>query len=83
MEETNKEILQKSCSLAFENDLTICHLNAEKINDEKKRSQKVTKWVKKMWSHTSKNGLFITVWPGNATQKAFVGIALNKAEIND
>ncbi len=47
-----------------------------------KRSIKyVKKWTEKLWSHTSQNGLFITVWPGNKTQNAFVGISLNKAKV--
>ena len=47
-----------------------------------KRSVKyVKKWTEKLWSHTSQNGLFITVWPGNKNQNAFVGISLNKAKV--
>ena len=47
-----------------------------------KRSVKyVKKWTEKLWSHTSQNGLFMTVWPGNKNQNAFVGISLNKAKV--
>ncbi len=47
-----------------------------------KRSVKyVKKWTEKLWSHTSQNGLFITVWPGDKNQNAFVGISLNKAKV--
>ncbi len=46
----------------------------------KNKSMKyVKKWTEKLWSHTSQNGLFVTVWPGDKNQNAFVGIALNKA----
>ena len=48
---------------------------------EKKLAKKVRKMIKQLWSHTSKNGLFITVWPGTKTHNAFVGIAINKESI--
>ena len=46
--------------------------------NEKKLVKKVGKMTKRLWSHTSVNGMFITVWPGSKTQNAFVGIAINK-----
>ena len=46
--------------------------------NEKKLVKKVRKMTKRLWSHTSVNGMFITVWPGSKTQNAFVGIAINK-----
>jgi len=47
----------------------------------KKTVNHIRKWTEKVWSHTSQNGLFVTVWPGDTNQNAFVGIALNKAKI--
>ena len=76
----NKETVTKSCDSCFNHDLTLCHINAGTLSEEK-RMLKVKKWTKKLWSHTSTNGLFITMWTGTATQKAFVGIAVNKAKI--
>ena len=75
---TDKEAIGKSCESAFKNNLTLCHVNTCELTEEKKVS-KVKKWTKKLWSHTSTNGLFVTVWTGTPLQKAFVGIALNKA----
>ena len=49
--------------------------------EEKKLVKKVRKMTKRLWSHTSKNGLFITVWPGTKTHNAFVGIAVNKGSV--
>ena len=53
----------------------------EDIEEERRLVKKVRKMTKRLWSHTSKNGLFITVWPGTKSQNAFVGIAINKASI--
>ena len=113
---TNKEVISKSCSNCFDNNLTICHVdftskmqklsqNKEKIagktnadftdkpfapkdnttkeeNDQEERLvKKVRRMIKELWSHTSKNGLFITIWPGTKTENAFVGIAINKENI--
>ena len=68
----------KGCESAFKNNLTLCHVSAGELCEEKAAS-KVKKWTKKLWDHTSTNGLFVTVWTGTPLQKAFVGIALNKA----
>jgi hypothetical protein len=76
----SKGSIEETCSATFNNDLTLCHLNLDSVSDEKKIS-KAKKWTKKLWSHTSTNGLFVTIWTGSATQRAFVGIALNKAQI--
>ena len=113
---TNKEVISKSCSNCFDNNLTICHVdftskmqklsqNKEKPagktnadftdkpfapednttkeeNDQEERLvKKVRRMIKELWSHTSKNGLFITIWPGTKTENAFVGIAINKESI--
>ena len=74
----SKESVEKACEACFKHNLTLCHLDAKTLSDEKKWS-KVKKWTKKMWSHTSINGLFVTVWTGTEEQNAFVGVALNKA----
>ena len=76
--QTNKEAIEKSCDSTFQNDMTICHLDLKDV-EEGKKLKKAKKWTKTMWSHTSKNGLFVSVWTGSPTQNAFVGIAINKA----
>ena len=54
----------------------------EKESDKELRlMKKVRKTIKRLWSHTSKNGLFVTIWPGSKTENAFVGIAVNKESI--
>ena len=78
--ENRKNSIEKACNSAFHHDMTFCHIDMEGLEQDKK-IQKAKKWTKKIWEHTSTNGLFIGVWTGNAVQKAFVGIALNKAEI--
>ena len=78
--ESRKSSMEKACNSAFHHDMTLCHIDMEGL-DEDKKVQKAKKWTKKLWEHTSTNGLFVTVWTGSAVQKAFVGIALNKAEI--
>ena len=75
---TEKESVQKSCESTLKHNLTLCHVNSEELSAEKKVA-KVKKWTKKLREHTSLNGLFVTVWTGTPLQKAFVGIALNKA----
>ena len=75
---TDKESINKGCESAFKHNLTLCHISAGELSEEKKVS-KLKKWTKKLWDHTSTNGLFVTVWTGTPEQKAFVGIALNKA----
>lgn len=84
---SDKESIKKSCELSFSHNLTICHtdlsslIESENGESHKRKSVKyVKKWTEKMWSHTSLNGLFVTVWPGDKNQNAFVGIALNKAK---
>ena len=75
---TDKESINKGCESAFKHHLTLCHVSAGELSEEKKVTQ-LKKWTKKLWEHTSTNGLFVTVWTGTPEQKAFVGIALNKA----
>ncbi len=75
-----KETIASGCRLGFEQDLTICHVNANEVSEEK-RLKKVVKWSQKLESHTSINGLFLTVWSGSEEQAAFVGIKLNKEQI--
>ena len=79
--ESRKETIEKACNAAFSHDMTLCHVDLNSL-DEAKKVSKAKKWTKKMWEHTSTNGLFVTVWTGSAVQKAFVGIALNKASID-
>ena len=79
--ENRKESIEKACNAAFSHDLTLCHVDLNGLEDAKKLS-KTKKWTKKVWEHTSTNGLFVTVWTGSPIQRAFVGIALNKASID-
>ena len=53
----------------------------EENDQEERLVKKVRRMIKELWSHTSKNGLFITIWPGTKTENAFVGIAINKENI--
>ena len=59
----------------------VCDKTDTNEEEERKLVKKVRKMTKRMWSHTSQNGMFITVWPGTKTQNAFVGIAINKAPV--
>ena len=57
--------------------MTICHIDTRNLSQDSKWI-KVKKYIKKIWSQTCVNGLFVTVWTGSEEQKAFVGVALNK-----
>ena len=74
--EKNKAGVAEACSLAFEQNLTLCHVTTED-------KVKVKKWTKKLWNHTCSNGVFLTIWTGSATNsRAFVGIGINKVKID-
>ena len=74
--EKNKAAVAEACSLAYEQNLTLCHV----VTEDK---DKVRKWTKKLWNHTCSNGLFLTIWTGSPTKsRAFVGIGINKAKID-
>ena len=74
--ETGKDAVSKACDSAFDNDLTICHV--QMAPEDGKKWKSLSKMTMKLWSHTSENGMFITVWNGSKDQNAFVGIALKK-----
>jgi hypothetical protein len=76
--ETSKCTMETSATSLSKNNLTICHLDAQTVEDGEKRVSKAKKWTKKMWSHTSTNGLFVVVWSGSPTSHAFIGMAINK-----
>lgn len=77
-----KEAVKKACQLAFESDLNLCHVQMDQQAEASDKVKKMSKWTKKVWSHTSINGMFITVCTGSPVdQRAFLGIALNKANI--
>ena len=69
-----------ACGTCHEQDMTLCHVSLESLNNDKNLN-KLKKWTNKVWSSTQTNGLFVTIWTGSPTQRAFVGMALNKAEI--
>ena len=79
-----KDAVSKACDSAFDNNLTICHIKAQAdgTTENPKIWKKVSKITKKLWSHTSQNGMFITVWNGSKEQNAMVGIALKKQQID-
>ena len=76
---TSKDTIKKTCDHSLKHNMTICHVDCKSLDDDKKWT-KVKKWTKKVKDVTALNGLFVTIWTGTETQKAFVGIALNKEE---
>ena len=76
----SKEAVKTACGACLEHAMTLCHVSLESLSIDKNLN-KLKKWTNKMWSSTPINGLFVTIWTGSPTQRAFVGIALNKAEI--
>ena len=78
--ETPKSAVTMACDSAFDNDLTICHVDVGDYEGEK-RWQKLAKLTKRMSNHTSQNGIFISVWSGSEDQNALVGLRFNKEEV--
>ncbi|TRY70658.1 hypothetical protein TCAL_02867 [Tigriopus californicus] len=72
-----KATLQEACDSVLNNQLTFCHLQ---VSDVAKPWKSVQKAVKKIWSHTSNNGIFITVLTGTKEENAMVGIALKRVQ---
>lgn len=70
-----KATLQEACDSVLNNQLTFCHLS---VSEETKPWKRVQKAVKKLWSHTSNHGIFVTVFTGNKEENALLGIALKK-----
>eukprot|EP00095_Tigriopus_kingsejongensis_P007694 maker-scaffold142_size315517-snap-gene-0.17 protein:Tk07694 transcript:maker-scaffold142_size315517-snap-gene-0.17-mRNA-1 annotation:"rna exonuclease nef-sp-like isoform x4" len=70
-----KSTLKLACDSALANNLTLCHIRAPQGDDMWKKVQKATK---KLWRHTSVNGMFITVLTGSVDENAFVGVAMNR-----
>ena len=68
-------------SFSLYHDLRIVFKRITIFRLNKKSVKSIKKWTEKIWTHTSQNGLFVTVWPGDKNQNAFVGISLNKAKI--
>merc|ERR1740128_645233 len=69
----NKEVLEKGKSCAVEHNLSITHFNLNQVK-ESKRSEKAEKFCKEMFSHTSANGLFMVILPGDKETNAAAGL---------
>jgi hypothetical protein len=72
-----KATVTEACSKAFEHSLTVCHVGREENDGEEEWSGRAAKAVRKLWKHTSQNGMFVCVAGGTKTQSAVVGVALN------
>jgi len=71
----NKEVLEKGKSCAVEHNLSITHFNLNQVK-ESKRSEKAEKFCQEMFSHTSANGLFLVILPGDKETNASAGLKI-------
>ena len=83
-ETANKEALEAASVAAVEHNMTICHVN---INDngegdleEESKVKRMKKFTKKMYEHTSVNGMFMLIMSGTKNQNSVAGIVVKKPE---
>lgn len=75
----SKEAVEEATASAVEHNLTICHINLGEFEPEE-RIKKTKKFSKKLFECTSLNGMFLTVFGGDARQNAVAGIVIKKAQ---
>jgi len=74
------EIVELASAAAVDHDFTLCHVNLSELEIEKK-IKKTKKISKKLYEHTSVNGMFVILLGGTTKQNGVAGIVIKKPEI--
>jgi len=74
-----KGAIEAATSAAVNHNLTLCHVSLFGLED-KDKVQKVKKYSKKLFEHTSLNGMFMIILGGNNTHNAVAGIVIKKTQ---
>ena len=82
--ESSKEALEAATTAAVEHNMTICHVNINDDNnedwDEETKVKRMKKFTKKMYEHTSVNGMFMLILSGTKNQNSVAGVIVKKPE---
>jgi len=82
--ESSKEALEAATTAAVEHNMTICHVNINDDNnedlDEETKVKRLKKFTKKMYEHTSVNGMFMLILSGTKNQNSVAGVIVKKPE---
>jgi len=77
--ETDCEAVSAAAEAAVEHDLTVCHVELGGL-DKLEADKKIKKFTKKLYSHTSVNGMFLVLLAGTKSQNSVAGIVVKKPE---
>jgi len=75
---SDSEAVEAAAEAAVEHDLTVCHVQLK--DQEKNEDKTVKKFIKKLFNHTSVNGMFMVLVAGTKSQNAVAGIIVKKPE---
>ena len=74
---SNSEAVEAAAVSAVEHNLTICHVGLQG-EDRERDDKKIKKFTKKLFSHTSLNGMFIVLLAGTNSQNSVAGILVKR-----
>ena len=75
--DSNSEAVEAAAVSAVEHNLTICHV-AVQGEDLETNDKKIKKFTKKLFSHTSVNGMFLLLLAGTSSQNSVAGIVVKR-----
>ena len=74
---SNAEAVEAAAVSAVEHNLTICHVGLQG-GDLETNDKKIKKFTKKLFSHTSLNGMFLLLLAGTNSQNSVAGIVVKR-----
>jgi len=74
---TEKEAVEAAAVSAVEHNLTLCHVQ---LSDQEKVDKNVKKFTKKLYDHTSVNGMLMVLLAGTNSQNSVAGIVVKRPE---
>ena len=75
--DSNSEAVEAAAVSAVEHNLTICHVGVQG-EDLETNDKKIKKFTKKLFSHTSVNGMFLLLLAGTSSQNSVAGIVVKR-----
>ena len=75
--DSNSEAVEAAAVSAVEHNLTICHVGLQG-EDLETNDKKIKKFTKKLFSHTSVNGMFLLLLAGTSSQNSVAGIVVKR-----
>ena len=75
--DSNSEVVEAAAVSAVEHNLTICHVGVQG-EDLETNDKKIKKFTKKLFSHTSVNGMFLLLLAGTSSQNSVAGIVVKR-----